>query len=62
MERVMDAEGDLQAQCVVLRKRGELKNIRRMLVPLNTNELVTKALKKWAKQWRKSPHQMGRSK
>jgi hypothetical protein len=51
MERVRDCEGDLHAQCSVLRKAGRLINVRRVLIPLRQNDLVLRALKKWAAQW-----------
>ena len=51
MEAVKDHEGDLFAQCLVLRRRGRLVNVRRALVPLRTNDLFVRALKTWAKQW-----------
>ena len=59
IEHVRDCDGDLQAQCAVLRRRGRLTNIRRLLVPLRTNALVVKALKRWAKQWPKAPIRLG---
>lgn len=51
LERVEDSSGDLMAQCGVLRKRGKLKNVRRLLVPLKTNQLVFRALKEWTMLW-----------
>jgi hypothetical protein len=55
LERVSEHDDDIYAQCAVLRKRGRLKNVRRALVPLHTNYLVQKAIKKWAEQWPKKP-------
>jgi hypothetical protein len=51
LERVADSSGDLLAQCSVLRGRGQLKNVRRVLIPRAENGLVQDALKKWAAQW-----------
>jgi len=58
MERVKEHEGDLYAQCSVLRKRGRLINVRRALAPLGTNNLVVRALKKWSKQWLKTQQRL----
>src|SRR6267143_3374277 len=58
LERVADGSGDLLLQCAVLRKRGGLKNVRRVLVPLEENDLVAKALKKWAAQWPDKPKRL----
>lgn len=61
MERVRESEGDLLAQFGVSRKRGGLRNVRRLLVPMEANELVGKALRRWARQWPKSPNRLRRS-
>ena len=58
LERVSEREGDLYTQCAVLRKRGRLPNVRRALVPLGTNELILRALKKWAAQWLDKPRRL----
>lgn len=58
MEAVRDSEGDLYAQCLVLRRRGRLENVRRALVPLRTNDLFVRALKKWARQWSRTQRQL----
>jgi hypothetical protein len=57
--RVEENEGDLYAQCSVLRKRGGLRNTRRMLTPLAENRLIRKALKNWAAQWAKKANRLG---
>jgi hypothetical protein len=57
LERVSEHD-DIYAQCAVLRKRGRLKNVRRALVPLHTNRLVRKAIKRWAAQWPKGPKRL----
>lgn len=58
LERVSERDGNIYAQCAVLRKRGRLKNVRRALVWSETNRLVVKALKKWASGWPKSPRRL----
>jgi hypothetical protein len=58
LERVSEHDDDLYAQCAVLRKRGRLKNVRRALVPLQTNRLIRKAIKKWAAQWPDEPRRL----
>jgi hypothetical protein len=58
VERVADGSGDLYQQCAVLRGRGRLKNVRRVLVPRTENALVQKALKTWAAQWPKAPNRL----
>jgi len=60
LERVADGSGDLLLQCAVLRKRGGLKNVRRVLIPLEENHLIVNALQKWAAQWPDKPRQLGR--
>ena len=52
-ERLTEARGDLLEQCSVLREYGGLKNVRRVLVPMKENALVTEALNKWLAQWSK---------
>lgn len=44
-------DGDLVAQMQYLRRTGELRNTRRLLVPLQTNRLVRQALAEWAAMW-----------
>lgn len=58
LERVSEHDDDIYAQCAVLRKRGRLKNVRRALVPLRTNRLIRKAIKKWAAQWPDKPRRL----
>jgi ribosomal protein S28E/S33 len=58
IERVKDHDGDLQAQCRVLRNQGRLINVRRVLVRLKTNDLVVQALKKWVTHWSKVEKQL----
>lgn len=58
LERLDDNQDDLLAQCAVLRQRGAVKNTRRLLIPLATNELVAKALKQWASRWPKKPNRL----
>jgi hypothetical protein len=60
MERVKDAKGDLYDQLAVLRKKGGLTNIRRLLVRMPANYLVVSALKEWVRQWPKKPTRLGR--
>lgn len=59
LERVADGSGDLLLQCSVLRKRGGLRNVRRVLIPLKENHLVAKALETWAAQWPVGPKRLG---
>jgi hypothetical protein len=62
-KRILDVvrllDGDLLAQLSVLRKRGRLKNARRVLVPLTKNQLVRDALREWAAMWPKAPMRLG---
>jgi hypothetical protein len=50
-ERVREAEGNLHDQLAVLRRKGSLENVRRVLVSMPVNKLVRQALRKWAKTW-----------
>jgi hypothetical protein len=58
LERVEDREGDLLAECKVLRQRGAVRNTRRLLIPLTMNALVVKALKIWVAVWPKNPNRL----
>jgi hypothetical protein len=53
LERVREAHGDLSFQLSILRKRGRLKNVRRVLAPMLANYLLQQALQKWARNWSK---------
>ena len=44
-------EGDVWATLNYLRQELALKNTRRLLEPLDTNDLVLAALKEWAAEW-----------
>jgi hypothetical protein len=58
LERVADGTGDLCEQCSALRKRGKLKNVRRVLVAKAENALAQKALRNWAAQWPKAANRL----
>ena len=49
--RRVNREPDLWSQLQVLRTEADLKNTRRLLVSLRTNQLVREAFKEWATQW-----------
>jgi hypothetical protein len=51
MRKVIDEEGNLLAQCRVLRREAGLQNLHRFLARLPTNELVKLAVRTWVKQW-----------
>jgi len=55
LERVSEREGDIHGQLAILRKRGRLKNVRRVLIPLFANYAVSKTLTEWAAKWPKCP-------
>jgi len=48
-------EGDVWATLNYLRQEMGIKNARRLLDPLDTNDLVMDALKKWAALWPAAP-------
>jgi hypothetical protein len=51
-------EGDVWATLNYLRQELELKNTRRFLDSLDTNDLVLDALKKWAAMWPAAPRKL----
>ena len=51
-------EGDVWATLNYLRQEMGIKNARRLLDPLDTNDLVMDALKKWAALWPAAPAQL----
>jgi hypothetical protein len=48
-------EGDVWATLNYLRQEVEMKNTRLLLDPLDTNDVVLDALKKWAAMWPVAP-------
>jgi hypothetical protein len=62
--RIQDAvaarEEHLWAALNYLRHRVGLKNVQRLLNPLDLNEFAREALKKWARKWPKNPRGLGR--
>jgi len=59
LEMVNLLDGDLLAQLSLLRKRGRIKNARRVLIPLKKNRLVRDALREWVAPWPKAPIRLG---
>lgn len=55
LDQLSDHEHDLLATLSYLHRRLNLKNVRRLLIPLPENSLVLGALKKWAAKWPKAP-------
>ena len=51
-------EGDVWATLNYLRREVGVKNARRLLDPLDTNDLVLDALKKWAAMWPAAPKKL----
>jgi hypothetical protein len=51
-------EGDVWATLNYLRQELAMKNTRRFLDPLDTNDLVLDALKKWAAMWPAAPKKL----
>lgn len=51
-------EGDVWATLNYLRQEMGIKNARRLLDPLDTNDLVMDALKKWAALWPVTPNKL----
>lgn len=56
---VRQKQGDLGAALSYLRKVIDLKNVRRLLVPLATNQLLRQALAKFAADWPKASTRLG---
>jgi hypothetical protein len=55
LEDVALFEGDVSATLTYLRQEMRMKNTRRFLEPLDTNETVLDALRKWAAMWPAAP-------
>ncbi len=51
-------QGDVWATLNYLRQEVGMKNTRRFLEPLDTNDVVLDALKKWAAQWPAAPKKL----
>jgi hypothetical protein len=51
-------EGDVWATLNYLRQELAMKNTRRLLDPLDTNDVVLDALKKWAAMWPVAPKKL----
>jgi hypothetical protein len=58
LEDVALLEGDVWATLNYLRQELELKNTRRFLDPLDTNDAVLDALRKWAALWPADPKKL----
>jgi hypothetical protein len=58
LEDVALLEGDVWSTLNYLRKELAMKNTRRLLDPLNTNDVVLDALKKWAAMWPTAPKKL----
>ena len=53
-------KGDVWATLNYLRQELAMKNTRRLLDPLDANDLVLDALQKWAAMWPPAPRKLGR--
>lgn len=51
-------EGDVWATLNYLRQELAMKNARRLLDPLDTNDLVLSALREWAAMWPVTPNKL----
>jgi hypothetical protein len=58
MDDVALLQGDVWATLNYLRQELAMKNTRRFLDPLDTNDLVLDALKKWAAMWPAAPKKL----
>jgi hypothetical protein len=55
LRRVAERRTDLSAALTYLRRRIGIKNSRRLLIPLHTNNLVLGALQDWTAEWSVTP-------
>lgn len=58
LDQVHEQEHDLSGVLDYLRRDVGLKNVRRLLVPLQENKFVREALRDWAAIWPKAPHKL----
>jgi hypothetical protein len=58
LREVAKRDGDLWTALRYLRSQVALKNARRLLVPLPENAMVREALKRWAKEWPRTPRRL----
>jgi hypothetical protein len=59
LEDVHLLEGDAWSTLNFLRQELQMKNTRRLLDPLDTNDMVLDALRKWAAMWPVAPKKLG---
>jgi hypothetical protein len=60
MAMVDAMKGDLWSALNYLREEVQMKNTRRLVDPMPTNNLVLEALETWAAQWPTTPPRLGK--
>jgi hypothetical protein len=58
LDDVQLLEGDVWATLHFLRQEAGVKNARRFLEPLHTNDVVLDALRQWAAMWPPAPNKL----